>query len=258
MSTILASINQRERQPWSRPSLQRISPGFPSTSSRVPARPPIRPQEDRARAEISRGLPSVLLSGSPIRTAWCHQSGNGKLRPPALRRKAEQIAARSPEGKHQKSRQKNNVQALHQLTKLAAEIKLPPGEHVKVTQKALMEREGVTISVRPEFITYDKQLNTFALTKFRFSNSPVSADAAETGLALLLEFAKEPRFSGHLLDLEHTMIIDVFSGTVIRGHTVGRHRLAELDAALRELATIWPDIKPPGQRHRPSPNGPGG
>jgi hypothetical protein len=182
----------------------------------------------------------------------------GDFDPQLMAEKAEQIAARSPEGKHQKSRQKNNVQALHQLTKLATEIHLPPGEHVKVTQKALMEREGVTISVRPEFITYDKQLNTFALTKFRFSNSPVSADAAETGLALLLEFAKEPRFSGHLLDLEHTMIIDVFSGSVIRGHTVGRHRLAELDAALRELATIWPDIKPPGQRQRPSPNGPGG
>jgi len=182
---------------------------------------------------------------------------SGLLDHEPLRTVAARLESEPVEGKFQKSRQKNNIWALRLLARMAPQIILPPREHVKVMQKATMEREGVNISVRPEFITYNRQLNTFALTKFRFSKSPVSADAAETGVVLLLEFAKEARFAGRLLDLEHTTIIDVFSGSIIHGHMVGRHRLVEMNTALRELALIWPDLKPPGNRHNRL-DGPGG
>ena len=183
---------------------------------------------------------NALVKATNLRT--------GRLDSGPLSAATAKLEGKPVEKKFQKGCQKNNIQAVRLLEKMASQIVLPPGEHLRVAQKATMEREGVNISVRPEFITYNRQLNTFAFTKFRFSKSPVSADAAETGVVLLLEFAKEERFAGRLLDLEHTTIIDVFSGTITYGHMVGRHRLVELNAALKELALIWPEIRPPGSR----------
>jgi hypothetical protein len=162
-----------------------------------------------------------------------------------LRKEALLVESQPADSRYKKVRLASNVSALRFLANMAQLIGLPAGEHVKILQKAIIEREGVAISIRPEFITYNKQFNTFAFTKFRFSKSPVSADATETGVALLLEFAKEERFSDLILDLEQTTIVDVFSGTVIHGHSIGRHRLSEVRAALANLNSIWPDIEPP-------------
>lgn len=175
--------------------------------------------------------------------------GTGKCDADQLRKEALLVENQPADTRYKKVRRASNVSALRLLGSMAQHVGLPTGEHVKILQKAIIEREGVDISIRPEFVTTNKQLNTFALTKFRFSKSPVSADATETGVALLLEFAKEARFSGQILDLEQTTIVDVFSRTVIHGHSIGRHRLVELRAALVNLNRIWPEIEPPKDKN---------
>jgi len=167
----------------------------------------------------------------------------GKFNPDILAAEILRITTKEAKKPRQVARKANNLLAAENIAIMSSSLALPAGQNSRIQQKAILDIEGVDVSVRPEFITQNQQLNGFSLTKFRFSKSPVSADAVETGLILLLEYAKEARFNRSILDFEQTRIVDVFSQTVIQAHTVGRHRLLEVKKSLGEIVNLWPFIK---------------
>ena len=108
---------------------------------------------------------------------------------------------------------------------------------------ALFRPEPIIISVRPEIVT-KTQDKRFALTKFRLSQSEVSADVSEILLLILLRYGQAAFQSEGPLDLERTCLVDCFSRDITYGHRLAPVRDRQLDQALVEISRIWPKLTP--------------
>jgi hypothetical protein len=144
----------------------------------------------------------------------------------------------------------SNAVMLERFLSLAVPLVPTAGEHTKVRRNALIEIDDVTVSVRPEIITRNHTPGFFALTKFRLSQSRVSADSSEIILLLLLKYGQRLDL-GLQFDPAETRLVDCFSRTVIPAHTLPRLREQQLQAALREIRRLWPTLSPrePRTRH---------
>jgi len=153
------------------------------------------------------------------------------------------IEARPAKHRNQAARWSNNATMLRCFADLASRARPPAGNNQVVRQNALIDLSGVTISVRPEIIT--RQPNgLFSYTKLRFSKSKVSEDASEIVLLLLLKFGQRRSQDGTQIDPSNTKLVDCFARAVIEGHTLQRIREQQLDAALSEIAGLWPTVRP--------------
>jgi len=167
----------------------------------------------------------------------------GQYHETELLQAAERIAALPAKSKQEASKNKCNAEAVHHFCRLR-ELAIPPtGNHQFIRQNAHLMREEVKISIRPEIITSNLGEHFFAYTKLRFSKDKYSADAAEIGLLLLLIYGHaqvQPRIQ---FDIEKSKLIDCFSNSVIEGHRIPNYRQKQLDDALREIASVWDQIK---------------
>ncbi|MDX2186710.1 MAG: hypothetical protein SFV32_07250 [Opitutaceae bacterium] len=153
--------------------------------------------------------------------------------------KLRQIAPRSD---HHAVKLENNIDMLARLLRIKGEAVPSTGDHRALRRSATMELGGVTVSVRPEFITTDARTGLFSLTKFRFSKSKVSADASEIILLVLLKYGQQLVLPGFHLDPSATRLVDAYSGNIIFAHTLPRIRESQLQSALRDICRIWPTL----------------
>jgi len=149
----------------------------------------------------------------------------------------------------------NNMVMLQHVLTIEERLAPEADEYLKVRRNATIDIEDVTISVRPEIITRNAVTGTFALTKFRFSQSKVSADSSEIILLLVFKYGQRLVFPGFQLDPAETRLIDCYSKTVIPAHTLPRLREQQLQSALREIRQLWPKIRRSGGDFDALPNG---
>lgn len=163
---------------------------------------------------------------------------------------ADELLARTPKGPNDAHRLRNNAEMLRRFVQTMPRISIPAGGHRIIRRNALMEVDGVVISVRPEIITQSSRTGMLSFTKFRFSKDRASLDASEIVLLLLLHYAREPIFHAEQLDLENTLLVDCYSREVIQGHHVPRVRQPQLRTALADIRRIWPllEQEDPGGR----------
>ncbi len=155
---------------------------------------------------------------------------------------AQRLRQTDPRSPNHAAKLANNSEMLRRFVELVQHISRPNGEHTLVWRNALMEIDGVRISVRPEVITHCPDTGLMSFIKFRFSKSAISQDASEIVLLLLLQYALEPAFDGAQLDVEQTLLVDCFSRALIRGHQIPRIRQAQLTSTLADIRRRWPRV----------------
>lgn len=196
--------------------------------------------------------------GNDIKAPYYHSASSAVLRAfdgttfdhATIQATIERLRLIAPRSDQHAAKLENNVQMLERFLKLRDGVVPAMGSHGVVRRNAHLVLDGVTISVRPEFITRDPASGLFSLTKLRFSKSKVSADASEIILLVLFKYGQQLAVPGYQLDAENTRLIDCHAGTVIHAHHLPRLRETQLQAALREIHQLWPTLKRPAPRNR--------
>ncbi|PTY07971.1 hypothetical protein DB347_07055 [Opitutaceae bacterium EW11] len=188
--------------------------------------------------------------GNTFRSPYYQSASNAVLRAfnggrydvSALRSTADELKAREAKHRNQATKFDNNAEMLRRFASIASLACPPAGEHTVVRRDALIELDGVLVSVRPEITTVRQNDAAFSYTKFRYSKSKVSEDSSEIILLILLKFGRA-QASEHLnFDVESTKLVDCFARSVIQGHRLGGSREKQLSSALGEIRRLWPTI----------------
>lgn len=191
--------------------------------------------------------------GNEIKAPYYHSASCATVRayrgaqfdPVAIQLEIEKLRRVAPRSEQHAAKLENNIEMLARFLKLKGEVVPPAGAHTPIRRSANLVLDGVTVSVRPEFITTDPRTGLFSLTKFRFSKSKVSADASEIILLVLFKYGQQLNVPGYHLDPSATRLVDVHSGNIIFAHTLPRVRETQLQSALREIRALWPTLKQP-------------
>lgn len=168
------------------------------------------------------------------------RSGQYDLR--ALRESAELLRSREATSRNQVTRFNNNAEMLRRFCEIAPDARPPAGMHSIIRRGAVIELDGVQVSVRPEISTVCAEERSFCYTKFRFSKSKVSEDESEIILLLLLKYGLAQACDGLSFAPAETRLVDCYSKKVVEGHRLSKVRDAQLDSALKEIRRMWPSI----------------
>lgn len=155
------------------------------------------------------------------------------------------ILDRPADSSYQLIRRANNAEMVRRFSEISTQCAPPQGDYTFVKRNARLDIDGVTVSVRPEIVTTCNP-HLFSYTKLRFSKSPVSNDASDIVLLVLLKYGQQQSTSTSQLDPSSTKLIDCFARRVITGHSIPRVREVQLARALREIIALWPSIPPHG------------
>jgi hypothetical protein len=198
--------------------------------------------------------------GNEIKAPYYHNSSCATVRayqgaqfdPSVLHLEIDKLRRIAPRSEQHAAKLENNIEMLVRFLKLRGEIVPPSGLHTPIRRSANLVLDGVTVSVRPEFITTDPRTGLFSLTKFRFSKSKVSADASEIILLGLFKYGQQLSVPGYHLDPSATRLVDVHSGNIIFAHALPRIRETQLQNAFREIRALWPMLKKPAPPEPPA------
>lgn len=168
-----------------------------------------------------------------------------RLDPAEILEEIDKLRRTAPRSDQHAAKLGNNIEMLTRFLKIKGELVPSAGDRRAVRRSASLVLDGVTVSVRPEFIITDPRTGLFSLTKFRFSQSKVSGDASEIILLVLFKYGQQLVVPGFQLDPSATRLVDVHSGNIIFAHTLPRIRESQLQSALREIRHIWPNLKRP-------------
>jgi hypothetical protein len=188
--------------------------------------------------------------GNPFRSPYYHSAACSLLRAfqgdnfdrDEIEETIAQLELRTARNPNHAAKLRNNVEMLRRFLAIAGKAVPPEGEHRIVRRDARMELDGVVVSVRPEIVTLSRPTGLFSFTKLRFAKGKVSGDASEIILLVLLKYGQQTSIDGLQIDPESTRLVDCYSGEIIPGHTLPRIREQQLQAALREIRRLWPQI----------------
>lgn len=189
-------------------------------------------------------------NGNPFRAPYYQSAQNsvlgafrgGQYDLRALRESADHLRSREATSRNQVTRFNNNAEMLRRFCEIAPDARPPAGTHSIIRRGAMIELDGVQVSVRPEISTVFSGEQSFCYTKFRFSKSKVSEDESEIILLLLLKYGLAQAGDGLRFDPTETRLVDCYSKKVVEGHRLSRVRDAQLDSALKEICRMWPSI----------------
>jgi hypothetical protein len=188
--------------------------------------------------------------GNTFRSPYYQSASNAVLRAfraghydiGALRNTADELKAREAKHRNQAMKFDNNAEMLRRFSAIANLACPPEGEHTVVRRDALIELDGVLVSVRPEITTVRQSDEAFSYTKFRYSKSKVSEDSSEIILLILLKFGRAQATDHLRFDVESTKLVDCFARVIVPGHRLSAYREKQLTAALDEIRRLWPTI----------------
>jgi hypothetical protein len=189
-------------------------------------------------------------NGNPFRAPYYQSAQNsvlgafkgGQYDIRALRASADLLRSREAVSRNQVTRFNNNAEMLRRFCEIAPDARPPAGTHSIIRRGAVIELDGVQVSVRPEISTVCSGDRSFCYTKFRFSKSKVSEDESEIILLLLLKYGGAQAGDGLSFDPAESRLVDCFSKKVVEGHRLSKVRDAQLESALGEIRRMWPSI----------------
>jgi len=157
----------------------------------------------------------------------------------------ERIRALPATRKNDKQKLRDNADALVAFGAVAPAIAFDGLASERGPEQGNSLVEGVTISVRPEVVLSGQYRNEHSVGGFKIylsKNERLSDDGTATIGSMLHLFMEQNAPTGHLCNLRHCRVIDVFGRSCTPAPRAVNRRRAEIQAACREIAHRWPTI----------------
>ncbi|WP_452030408.1 hypothetical protein [Azospirillum palustre] len=167
-----------------------------------------------------------------------------------LEKRISVIDQKVPANTYEQRKNLGNIEAIEKFINIADNLDFfgaTPHLGPQVTQS--LKIRNVDISVRPEILLTGKNTKgkpTVGGIKLHFpSSSALSVDCASYVSAGLQEYFRWFHSDDGSVDHRINFVIDIGGGVIHEGAKSVKQRMKDIEAACEQIATLWPNIKPP-------------